>query len=74
MTIHLQRPAHVRVRLAGRRTRRRQGWIALALAALGRGLLVGIALGVFLVTGSGVASVTLVGVIALGAALMSWDP
>ena len=74
MALHLQRPVHVRIRVAGRRTRHRQGWLALALAALGRGLLVGIALGVFLVTGSGVASITLVGVIALGAALLSWDP
>jgi hypothetical protein len=74
MTIHLQRPAHVRVRLAGRRTRRRQRWVGLALAGLGRGLLVGIALGIFLVTGAGVGSITLVGVIALGAALLSWDP
>jgi hypothetical protein len=39
-----------------------------------RGLLVGAAIGILLVAGSfGVASVVAIGVLALGAALLSWD-
>jgi uncharacterized membrane protein YedE/YeeE len=74
MAINVQRPKDIRVRIARARTLRADRRESLLLAMAGRALLIGIAIGILLVTGSGIASIAFVGVIALGAALMSWEP
>ena len=43
------------------------------LPAIVRGLAVGLGLGLLIVAGSGAASLTVVGILALGAAMASWD-
>jgi hypothetical protein len=72
MAIEVQRPRDIQVRIARARSAR-AGRESLVLAMAGRALLIGIAIGILLVTRSGIASIAFVGVIALGAALMSWD-
>jgi hypothetical protein len=73
MAIDLHRPTRVRIRLSGAPARRSQVWLPLALAGLARLVLVGFAIGILVMTGSGAASVAFLGVIALGAALSGWD-
>jgi hypothetical protein len=73
MAIEVQRPKDIQVRIARARTPRSDRRESLVLAMAGRALLIGIAIGILLVTRSGIASIAFVGVIALGAALMSWD-
>jgi hypothetical protein len=74
MAIEIQRPKNIEVRIARARTAHASRPDSLVLAMAGRALLIGIAIGILLVTGSGIASIAFVGVIALGAALMSWEP
>ena len=45
----------------------------LTIGAVVRGLAVGLGLGLLIVAGSGAASLTVVGILALGAAMASWD-
>jgi uncharacterized membrane protein YedE/YeeE len=74
MAIDVQRPTNTKVRIAGASHPRLDRPESLAVAMAWRGLLIGIAIGILLVTGSGIASIAFVGVIALGAALLSWEP
>ncbi len=76
MAINVQRPRDIKVRIghpppefAERGPSR-----SLAFALVGRALLIGVAIGILTMTGSGIASIAFVGVIALGAALVSWEP
>ena len=73
MAIELRRPSRIRSRPGGslRALARRAPHPVLETAA--RLLLVGIAIGVLLVTWTGLASMAVVGVIALGAALTGWE-
>jgi hypothetical protein len=73
--VRLHSPEHVRVRAAGTPTSRRRAATALALDAVVRGLLVGVGAGLVLISGSraNIASITVLGVLALGAALVEWD-
>ena len=73
MVIELQRPSRIRFR-RGRTSRGpAAGMAGVALASAIRLVLVGMAIGIFLMTGSGFASLAFVGVVALGAALTGWD-
>jgi hypothetical protein len=73
--VRLHSPEHVRVRPAGTSTSRRRAATSVALDAVVRGLLVGVGAGLVLISGSqaNIASVTVLGVLALGAALVEWD-
>jgi hypothetical protein len=73
--VRLDSPEHVRVRAARTSTSRRRAATALARDAVVRGLLVGVGAGLVLISGStaNIASVTVLGVLALGAALVEWD-
>ena len=76
MAIQLHRPTDIRIgaaRPAGRSTRRRT-LASTALDAAIRGLLAGAGIGILLVAHAGFASIPVLGVLALGAALLSWDP
>ena len=78
MAIELHRPHQLRIGVArtpGAVQRRRPSLLGLSLSIAVRGLLVGMGIGTLLMTSgqSGVASLTVLGVLALGAALMSWD-
>jgi uncharacterized membrane protein YedE/YeeE len=74
MAIEVQRPKNIQVRFARDGTLRADRLESLVLAMAWRALLIGVAIGILLVTGSGIASIAFVGVIALGAALLSWEP
>ncbi|HEV7809721.1 MAG TPA: hypothetical protein VGO64_03910 [Candidatus Limnocylindrales bacterium] len=72
MAVDLRAPDHVRFRIAGVRRRRDDlpGWLGVTV----RGLLTGFGTALVLVGGShAVESVAAVGILALGAALVSWD-
>ena len=74
MAIELDRPTRIRLRWRGgpvRSITTRRPFPA--VASVVRLLLVGAAIGVLIVTGTGLASIAFVGVLALGAALSSWD-
>jgi hypothetical protein len=43
------------------------------VGAVGRGLAVGLGLGLLIVAGTGAASLTVIGILALGAAMASWE-
>jgi hypothetical protein len=76
MAIQLQRPTDIRIG-AARRPRRPTGRGATTTSAVDvavRGLLAGAGIGILLVAHAGFASIPVLGVLALGAALLSWDP
>jgi hypothetical protein len=76
MAMELQRPRDIRIRAARRsgRSTRPQMTVASALDVAVRGLLAGVGIGILLVAHAGFASIPVLGVLALGAALLSWDP
>jgi hypothetical protein len=79
MALPLARPDHIRVRLIEPRTMRSSSVAGRTVArvvvgGLSRGLAVGLGLGLLIVAGSGAASLTVIGIVALGAAMASWDP
>jgi hypothetical protein len=73
MAVDLRAPEHIHFRVAGSRRRRDElpGWLGVTV----RGLLTGFGTALVLVGGAhaAVESVAAVGVLALGAALVSWD-
>ena len=73
--VRLHSPEGVRVRRAGRSWSRPHASRARALDAVVRGLLVGVGAGLVLMSGTraNIASVTVLGILALGAALVEWD-
>ncbi|HYX11188.1 MAG TPA: hypothetical protein VE817_04370 [Candidatus Acidoferrum sp.] len=76
MAIELHRPTDIRIgsaRLPGRPPGR-HGVTPRALDIAIRGLLAGTGIGILLVAHAGFASIPVLGVLALGAALLSWDP
>ena len=79
MALPLARPDHIRVRIldGGRSSlsfaRRHRPVVRAAVEVVGRGLAVGVGLGILLIAGPGAASLTALGILALGAALLSWD-
>jgi hypothetical protein len=76
MAIELHRPTdiHIGVASPGRRSTRSAPVNPRALDVAVRGLLVGAGIGILLVAHAGMATLPVLGVIALGAALLSWDP
>ncbi len=76
MAIPLQRPTNIRIGAARRprRSTRRERLTITALDVAVRGLLAGAGIGILLVAHAGFASIPVLGVLALGAALLSWDP
>ena len=75
MAIQLQRPTNIRIGVVRRPGRSRH--VALTTTAVDvavRGLLAGAGIGILLVAHAGFASIPVLGVLALGAALLSWDP
>jgi hypothetical protein len=73
MVIELHRPTRIRLRRGRAARHPGVGPASVAVGSAIRLVLVGMAIGIFLMTGSGIASIAFVGVIALGAALTSWD-
>ena len=75
MAIQLQRPTDIRIG-AARRPRRPigRGATTSAVDVAVRGLLAGAGIGILLVAHAGFATIPVLGVLALGAALLSWDP
>jgi hypothetical protein len=78
MAIELQRPTRILINIAespGAVGRARRGAAALAMSILVRGLLVGAGIGTLLVSSGepGLASIPVLGILALGAAMFSWD-
>ena len=73
--VDLRSPERVRVRLAGSSSSRRMGAAAIAVDAAVRVLLVGLGAGLVLIAGArgSVESVTVLGILALGATLVEWD-
>ena len=76
MAIQLERPTNIRFGAARRpgRSTRRGAITTTALDVAIRGLLAGAGIGILLVALAGFASIPILGVLALGAALLSWDP
>jgi hypothetical protein len=76
MAIELHRPTDIRIGTARRpgRSARRRGATPRALDIAIRGLLAGAGIGILLVAHAGFASIPVLGALALGAALLSWDP
>jgi hypothetical protein len=78
MALPLDRPTRVDIRVADPwrsfdfRSPGRIAPVRLAVGLVGRGLAVGMGAGVLL-SGPSAASLTFIGVLALGAALVSWD-
>lgn len=73
MAIELHRPTQVRLRRGRAARAAGPGPARLAIGTAARLILVGAAIGIFLMTGFGIASIAFIGVIALGAALIGWD-
>jgi hypothetical protein len=79
MALRLARPDDISVPLVGRRRSfdirppLRPSPIRTAVGVVGRGLVVGVALGLLLSTSPGAMTLTVVGILALGSALLSWD-
>lgn len=78
MALPLARPDHIRVRLIEPRATpsssaagRPAG--SVVVGAVLRGLAVGLGLGLLIVAGTGAASLTVIGIVALGAAMAGWD-
>jgi len=76
MAIQLHRPTDIRIGAArrDRRSSRRDALAPKALDVAIRGLLAGAGIGILLVAHAGFDSIAVLGVLALGAALLSWDP
>jgi hypothetical protein len=76
MAMELQQPRDIRIGAARRpgQPTRRPMVAASALDVAVRGLLAGVGIGILLVAHAGFASIPVLGVLALGAALTSWDP
>jgi hypothetical protein len=77
MAIQLDRPRDIRIGAAQRPRRTTSGRAAAKTSAFDvavRGLLAGVGIGILLVGHAGFASIPILGVLALGAALLSWDP
>jgi hypothetical protein len=76
MAIQLQRPTNIRIGVARRHgpSTRRGAITTTALDVAIRGLLAGAGIGILLVAHAGFASIPVLGVLALGTALLSWDP
>jgi hypothetical protein len=76
MAIQLHRPTDIRIGTAHHagRLARRHSVAPRALDIAIRGLLAGVGIGILLVAHAGLASIPVLGVLALGAALLSWDP
>ena len=79
MALPLARPDHIRVRLIGplpaaSSSAASRSVARVVVGAVARGLAVGLGLGLLIVAGSGAASLTVVGIVALGTAMASWDP
>lgn len=76
MAVQLARPDRITVRFAGHGQasgRRRLPRVASTVEATTRGLVVGIAVGALLISGhSGVVAITTIGILGIGAGLMSW--
>ncbi len=76
MTVRLRTPDHIRVRFASHETTpAKAGSLGLLIDVTLRGLLTGAGAGLVAFAGdrAGVGSVAAIGVLALGAALVSWD-
>jgi len=74
VTIPLRHPDRAIVARPSRPDRSRQPDRRIALEDIGRGLVVGAGVGVLLMAGhTGVLGVTAAGILAIGAALASWD-
>jgi hypothetical protein len=77
MALRLARPEDITVRVAHGRRWLRAPMHTLpghaAIDAVGRGLAIGLGLGLLLNASPGAISVTVVGILALGSALLSWD-
>jgi hypothetical protein len=73
--VRLHPAERIRVRRAGNASARQKAAAAIALDVVVRGVLVGVGAGLVLVAGSqaNIASVTVLGILALGAALVEWD-
>ena len=76
MAIQLDRPRDIRIGAVQRppRSMSRGSATTSALDVAVRGLLAGMGIGILLVGHAGFASIPMLGVLALGAALLSWDP
>jgi predicted lipid-binding transport protein (Tim44 family) len=79
MALPLARPDHIRVRLidplpATAASAASRSVARVVVGAVVRGLAVGLGLGLLIVAGSGAASLTVAGIVALGAAMAGWDP
>ncbi|MBA2382122.1 MAG: hypothetical protein H0V73_08430 [Chloroflexi bacterium] len=79
MTIRLARPEHITVRRLSPPPTSTDPLptptLAFLVGAMIRGLLVGAAIGILVVSGhTGAVSVTTIGIIAIGVALLSWEP
>jgi hypothetical protein len=76
MAIELHRPTDIRIGTTRRPgpSARRHAVTPRALDIAIRGLLAGAGIGILLVTHAGFASIPVLGILALGAALLSWDP
>jgi hypothetical protein len=76
MAIELHRPTDIRIGTAHRpgRSARRRAATPRALDVAFRGLLAGVGIGILLVAHAGFVSIPVLGILALGAALLSWDP
>jgi hypothetical protein len=76
MAVELRRPTHVRFGGTTRQDTAPHGTSAtsLALDVVVRGLLIGVGIGVLLTSAqAGIASIAVLGLLALGAALLGWD-
>lgn len=76
MTVPLRAPDHVRVRIASHEPpSAKRGSLGLLLDVTLRGILTGAGAGLVAFAGdrAGVGSIAAIGVLALGAALVSWD-
>jgi hypothetical protein len=75
MAIQLHRPTDIRIGPArgGRGSKRRGAVAPRAVDVAIRGLLAGAGIGILLVGHAGFASIPILGVLAFGAALISWD-
>ena len=79
MALRLGRPDDITVRMAHRprsfdiRSPTRSSPIQTATEVVGRGLAIGVGLGLLLTASPGAITLTVVGVLALGSAFLSWD-
>jgi hypothetical protein len=78
MALPLAHPDRIELRVAGRTRSLDFNSPRLAIrtvvGVVARGLAIGVGLGLLLIAGPGASSLIAAGVLALGAALLSWDP